>query len=175
MSSLVIPDTPGSLHVCPGSCSRSLIFDDFWWISGLCLFYDFWYISGVTSQWRRVLRTPSPSARGSAPSFTRFPIVRSTLLQGTHWCEALSSGGHISEIRGSSRNAGNDLFLPSLHLSDCIQMYNSRHQLWCEALSSRGHNSEIRGSSRIYGEHPFPSVFPLSNRIQMMHSRHLPS
>ena len=30
--------------------------------------YDFKYISDVPSQWRTVLRTPSPSARGSAPS-----------------------------------------------------------------------------------------------------------
>ena len=37
MSSLVTPDTPGSLHLCPGSFSRSLIFDDFWWISGVLM------------------------------------------------------------------------------------------------------------------------------------------
>ena len=35
MSSLVTPDTLGSLHTCPGSFSRSLIVDDFWWISGV--------------------------------------------------------------------------------------------------------------------------------------------
>ena len=35
MSSLVTPDTWGSLHTCPGSFSISLISDDFWWISGV--------------------------------------------------------------------------------------------------------------------------------------------
>ena len=37
LSSLVTPDTLGSLHTCPGSFSRSLTFDDFWWISGVLM------------------------------------------------------------------------------------------------------------------------------------------
>jgi hypothetical protein len=37
MSSLVTPNTQGSLHTCPGSISRSLICDDFWWISGVLM------------------------------------------------------------------------------------------------------------------------------------------
>ena len=69
-------------------------------------------------------------------------VLRSTFLHGTRF-----------RHQGSSRNRGNDPFLPSLHLSDCIQMYNSRHQLsWCEVLSSRAQNSEIRGSSRNNAE-----------------------
>ena len=35
MSSLVTLDTPGSLHTRPGSFSRSLISDDFWYICGV--------------------------------------------------------------------------------------------------------------------------------------------
>ena len=51
ISSLVTPDTPGSLHTCTGSFSRSLFFwwilVDFWCFSG---FLDaFWCISGVPS------------------------------------------------------------------------------------------------------------------------------
>ena len=45
------------------------------------------------------------------------------------WCEALSSRGQVSEIRGSSSNNGRDPFSPSFMLSNCIQMKNSRFQL----------------------------------------------
>ena len=37
MSSLVTPDASTSLLTCPGSFSRTLIFDDFWWISGVLM------------------------------------------------------------------------------------------------------------------------------------------
>ena len=32
---MVTPDTQGSLHTCLGSFLKSLISDDFWWISGV--------------------------------------------------------------------------------------------------------------------------------------------
>ena len=86
MSSLVTPDTPGSLHTCLGSFSRSLMFDDFWWISGLLSFcvrilVYFWcsLSSADACVWRRMLRTPSPSARGSAPSCLEL-VLRSLIL-----------------------------------------------------------------------------------------------
>ena len=46
------------------------------------------------------------------------------------WCEALSSRGQVSEIRGSSSKWGRDPFSPSFILSNRIQMNNSRHRPW---------------------------------------------
>ena len=79
MSSLVTPDTSGSFHTCRGLFSRSLIFNDFYWISRVVRRTLLQGTSGAkhSPPGDTFQKSQGPPANWERLIFTKFPIVKS--------------------------------------------------------------------------------------------------